>query len=48
MSFFLLKAVEAVMGLRVTKEDEEVGLDLSQHGEEAYGEDMVGEAAYAA
>jgi Amt family ammonium transporter len=47
MTFFLLKLVEAVMGLRVTEEEEELGLDLSQHGEEAYGEDMTGSPAYA-
>jgi ammonium transporter, Amt family len=37
-TFILLKAVDAVMGLRVTEEDETVGLDLSQHGESAYND----------
>src|SRR5262249_11553846 len=32
----LLKVVDAIVGLRVTEEDEVVGLDLSQHGEHAY------------
>jgi Amt family ammonium transporter len=32
----LLKLVDATMGLRVSDEDEIVGLDLSQHGERAY------------
>ncbi|HEY3414305.1 MAG TPA: ammonium transporter [Armatimonadota bacterium] len=36
VSFVLLKILDAVMGLRVTREDEILGLDLSQHGEEAY------------
>jgi Amt family ammonium transporter len=36
MSFALLKLVGALMPLRATADDESVGLDLSQHGEEAY------------
>jgi ammonium transporter, Amt family len=36
MSFILIKIVGAVMPLRVGHEDESVGLDVSQHGEEAY------------
>jgi ammonium transporter, Amt family len=32
----ILKIVDATIGLRVTKEDEIQGLDLSQHGEEGY------------
>jgi ammonium transporter, Amt family len=32
----LLKAVDLTIGLRVSAEDEEEGLDLSQHGEEGY------------
>ena len=35
-SYLLAKAVEAVVGLRVREEEEYVGLDVSQHGEEAY------------
>jgi len=35
-AFVLLKIVDAMVGLRATEEDEVVGLDLSQHGENAY------------
>ena len=35
-TFILLKIVDAVVGLRVSEEEETKGLDLSQHGEEAY------------
>lgn len=35
-TFILLKAVDFAIGLRVTKEDEVLGLDLSQHSERAY------------
>jgi Amt family ammonium transporter len=35
-TWFILKFVDAVVGLRVSKEDEETGLDLSQHNERAY------------
>jgi Amt family ammonium transporter len=32
----ILKVLDAVMGLRVSEQDETQGLDLSQHGEEGY------------
>jgi Amt family ammonium transporter len=32
----LLKIVDMITGLRVSAEEEEAGLDISQHGEEAY------------
>ena len=35
-TFILLKVLDAVMGLRVSREAEIEGLDLSQHGEEGY------------
>jgi len=35
-SFVLLKIVDAVLGLRVSEDEEVQGLDLSQHGEEGY------------
>jgi ammonium transporter, Amt family len=35
-TFIILKIVDAVVGLRVTEEDEVSGLDLSQHSETAY------------
>lgn len=36
LSFIILKAVDALVGLRVTTEEEEVGLDLSLHDERGY------------
>ena len=36
MSFVLLKLISVVMPLRAASEEESVGLDLTQHGEEAY------------
>jgi Amt family ammonium transporter len=36
MTFILLKLVGAVMPLRVTEHDEAMGMDVIQHGEEAY------------
>jgi Amt family ammonium transporter len=36
MSFIICKVLQAVMGLRVSDEAEERGLDISLHGEEAY------------
>jgi ammonium transporter, Amt family len=36
MSFALLKLVGAIMPLRASATDETIGLDVSQHGEEAY------------
>jgi Amt family ammonium transporter len=37
MSMVLLKVTDVVVGLRVKPEDEEAGLDISQHAEVAYG-----------
>jgi Amt family ammonium transporter len=36
MSFVLLKLISLIVPLRSTVDDEEVGIDLSNHGEEAY------------
>jgi ammonium transporter, Amt family len=36
MTFVLAKIVDRVMGLRVTEDEEYVGLDIAQHGEKAY------------
>ncbi len=36
MSYVLLKVIGAIVPLRAPAEDESIGLDLSQHGEEAY------------
>src|SRR3972149_5655066 len=35
-TFIIIKVVDAIIGLRVTPEDEVMGLDLSQHGENGY------------
>jgi Amt family ammonium transporter len=46
VTFGLLKLIDALVGLRVSPEEEEVGLDLTQHGERGYimgaGELLVG------
>jgi len=44
MSFVLLKAISLVIPLRADKSDELEGLDITQHGEEAYihGEGLTG------
>lgn len=36
MTYILAKAVDSFMGLRVTENEEYVGLDIAQHGERAY------------
>lgn len=36
VSWVLLKVLDKTMGLRVTDEEEQMGLDLTQHGESAY------------
>jgi Amt family ammonium transporter len=36
LSFIVFKLLKSTMGLRVTEEEETVGLDLSEHGEIAY------------
>jgi len=36
VSYVLARIVDATMGLRVTEDEEYVGLDISQHGEKAY------------
>jgi Amt family ammonium transporter len=35
-TFVILKVLDVTMGLRVRKDEEVQGLDLSQHGEEGY------------
>jgi Amt family ammonium transporter len=39
MTWGLGKLVDLIMGLRVNETEESVGLDISQHGERAYGEE---------
>jgi Amt family ammonium transporter len=41
VSFVLFKALGAVMGLRASEDEEDRGLDISLHGEEAYSEAMA-------
>ena len=36
LTWIILKVVDAMVGLRVTDEDEQMGLDLSQHNEAGY------------
>jgi Amt family ammonium transporter len=36
MSFVMLKAIDATIGLRIEPEEETEGLDISQHGEGGY------------
>ena len=42
LAFLLFKLLKATVGLRVTAEEEIEGLDLSEHGSEAYPRDLVG------
>lgn len=39
LSYAILKLVDAVVGLRVSEEEEEQGLDLTQHSEQGYSTD---------
>ena len=36
VTFVITKLLSRLMGLRVTENEEEVGLDISEHGERAY------------
>jgi Amt family ammonium transporter len=38
MTFILFKIVDKTVGLRVSDQQEEIGLDISQHGEIGYGD----------
>jgi Amt family ammonium transporter len=40
MTWIIGKLIDITMGLRVSQTEESVGLDISQHGESAYGEDL--------
>jgi Amt family ammonium transporter len=35
-TYIILKIVDAIVGLRLAKEEEQTGLDLTQHNESAY------------
>lgn len=37
MTTIIMKVIDAIMGVRVTEEEEEQGVDISNQGEEAYG-----------
>ena len=41
VSFVLLKILDRIWGLRVDEECEHRGLDISTHGEDAYGESFA-------
>jgi Amt family ammonium transporter len=36
VTYILLKVVDAMVGLRVSEDDEEYGLDITQHNERGY------------
>jgi Amt family ammonium transporter len=42
VTFILLKVLDLTLGIRVSEEEEELGLDLTQHGERAYTFDESG------
>ncbi len=42
VTFGILKILDMTIGVRVSEDDEEAGLDLSQHGERAYQADEAG------
>ena len=48
MTFIIGSVLKVTMGLRVTEEDEIVGLDLSEHGEAGYAEVGSGEEGHSA
>ena len=40
MTFGIGKLIDITMGLRVSETEEKLGLDISQHGESAYGDEL--------
>jgi Amt family ammonium transporter len=42
VTFIILKVLDLTMGIRVSEEEEELGLDVTQHGERAYTADEGG------
>jgi Amt family ammonium transporter len=38
-TFVILKALKFLVGIRVSKEVEEVGLDIGEHAEQAYADE---------
>ena len=45
LTFIILKVLDMTLGVRVSEEDEIMGLDISQHGEPAYVFEEVGPLA---
>ncbi len=45
-SSILLKLTDVVVGIRVNEDEEQMGLDLSQHNESAYAVEVSGYATY--
>lgn len=37
VTFIIIKVINAVSSIRVTEKEEQIGLDVTEHGEEAYG-----------
>ncbi|GAB4323432.1 MAG: ammonium transporter [Dehalococcoidia bacterium] len=44
-TFVILKVLDYIVGIRVSEEEEQIGLDVSQHGERAYTFDEAGAIA---
>ncbi|MGH2609210.1 MAG: ammonia channel protein, partial [Tepidiformaceae bacterium] len=42
VTFVILKALDLTVGIRVSEDEEELGLDVTQHGERAYTSDEGG------
>jgi len=42
VTFILLKVLDVTLGIRVSEDEEELGLDVTQHGERAYTSDESG------
>jgi len=42
VTFIILKVLDRTMGVRVSEDEEEIGLDITQHGERAYMSDEGG------
>jgi Amt family ammonium transporter len=40
LTWIIGKIIDMTMGLRVSETEESLGLDISQHGESAYGEEF--------
>jgi hypothetical protein len=48
VTMIILKALDVTMGLRVSDDDEQRGLDVTQHGERGYVLEDAGAPVYAA